>query len=131
MILKTELDPVPHGDQTKGFMYFGRYGASHHTGKVYGEIFAFHVTDIELLRHCVQAVRDLLVKKAIGRCNTWTLYRAMVGIPTITDQSGNILLNGFDFHVLKGNFIEIDDATEDFDCPEDYDRWIQSENKYM
>lgn len=128
-ITSAPLDSVPHGDPTKGFTFFGRYGKSHVLNKPYGEIFAAHITDIVLLKHCVKAVRDYFERGIVERCNTWALYRAMVGMPIITVKK-KILFNGLCFHCLRGNFVEIDDETDDFDGPNEYEEWVKIHGKH-
>lgn len=124
-ILTKPVQSVPHGTAGKGFLFFGRYGGSDITGKVWGEIFGLHVTDIDLFLHDLEYVKDQYLRGIMGRCGTWALYRVMVAIPSISDDYGNLLLYGPSFHVLRGNFVEIDDSTEDFDLPEDYITWLE------
>lgn len=94
---------------------YGRFGPSHITGCEYGELFAFSFTpkmraDIEIALHTLAVRRryDL-----IGRIGGWELYRLL---------SGASDLNA---HIRYKNFVEINDETEDFDFPHDYERWVQ------
>ena len=45
-------------------------------------------------------------------CGAWAIYRHLQGLPLRK-------------HRCRQNFLDIDDFTEDFDVPEDYDRWIE------
>jgi hypothetical protein len=88
---------------------FGRYSNSYITGRG-GELFAmsFYSNDFERVQ---QAMTDLI---ALGVTRGgWELYRKLEG------------LNLHD-HEYGKNFIEINDLTDDFDYPGDYDTWIQA-----
>ncbi len=95
-------------------MFFGRFGSSGFTGKGWGELFGVYVAEgkseflLEKLMHLV-SIRD---GRVVIDINGWELYRAVVGL-------------GVKQHQIKGNYIEIDDFTEDFDYPQDYDNWLK------
>lgn len=94
-------------------LFFGRENASIITKKDYGEIYAilFTNSNINTLLYCFHKLRLLYNKKIIGRIKHWELYRMLQSIP-------------LHIHKITKNFIEIDDFTEDFDYPHDYDKWI-------
>lgn len=103
---------------------YGRFGPSKITGCPYGEIFGFafrpnmrHKIEIALYSIAVMKKYDI-----IGRCGGWELYRKL---NDATD---------LEFHSKYRNFIEINDATDDFDFPHDYDRWVEKvlkKNKHL
>jgi hypothetical protein len=91
---------------------FGRAGASRYTGCPYGEIFAQRFTCFaehgeNLARLNAMYLKGTCMRPASG----WAHYQLMIG------SSPNI-------HTVGPRFVEIDDFTEDFDCPEDYDTWV-------
>jgi hypothetical protein len=89
-----------------------RPGPSTITGKPYGECWAFSLPE-----HTHQRYRETLVWLAgmgalgeTGRCGGWPLYRALL----------NQNLND---HTMTTNYQVIDDWSEDFDYPHDFDMW--------
>jgi hypothetical protein len=100
---------------------FCRFNGSNLTGTKHGELFAqsFYPDDIELHRKNLYYIAELRKNNIIDRCGGWEHYRAMQG------------LTGSDISIHKnyGNAVEIDDFTEDFDMPSDYDKWISNWNK--
>lgn len=94
------------------FNFYGRKGGSLITGKPYEEIFAVK-GDGDKIRECVEKVRELYKEKKIKRCIGWELYEAYHNLP-IT------------YPVPSFEFLgEINDETEDFDSPEDYEEYIK------
>ncbi len=81
--------------------------------KNYGELFAIKFRGDEIVSYCKKLRDDFLAGK-IRRCIGWELYRSMSLLP----------LNE---HKIKSHlFVELPaDETEDFDKPEDYDKWIK------
>lgn len=82
------------------------------TGSRWGECFAY-----SLPAHTLDTFRSTLVWLAgmhelqeIGRCGGWELYRALCG-----EDLHN--------HVMYDHHIVIDDWSEDFDYPADYELW--------
>lgn len=106
------------GHKEPGFWVFGRPFESSITGKPYGEIFAFtfypeSIPDIEF---CLDRVTSLEKRMVIRKANVWSLYRAMLKIPD----------DLMDLHIVsEKGFVNINDWTEDFDYPVDYDRYIE------
>jgi len=91
----------------KEWQLFGRFGPSEVTGTPWGECFAqsFHTEHIE--EHYAK-LREMA--KMEGKTGGWVHYRMMQGMEPLAHRRGP-------------RFTEIDDWTDDFDFPEDYDRW--------
>ena len=109
-------------DQIVGFWehewrLFARVGASTVTGCAWGECFAQSFWAAHHAEHlkALELVRDLEACGEIGRGGGWEHYRAMCGAKTAT-RLGH--------HADQGRLTPIDDWTDDFDSPTDYDRWI-------
>ncbi|HVX84500.1 MAG TPA: NTP transferase domain-containing protein [Phycisphaerae bacterium] len=90
------------------YQFFGRREGSYYTGRAWRELFAisFSPAGAEPLRACMEAVK---VEQATGRqgnCGGWRVYERLHG------SSGQ-------------RFTVIDDFTDDFDYPEDYERWLR------
>jgi len=90
-----------------------RPGASELTGCPHGECWAYAIPE-----HQLDWFADRLIWLAgmheLGqtwRCGGWELYRALTG-----QDLGE--------HVMGTNHVVIDDWTEDFDYPADYDMWL-------
>ena len=99
--------------ETDTFLFFGRHASSlNKTGKQWEEIFAIKAGKADYLREGCAFIREGLIEGSVWRGGAWELYRKMVGLPLSKNE-------------LKGNFETIDDETEDFDFPEDYDRWME------
>lgn len=115
---ESAMDTIMQHDKN-GFWVFGRAFNSKITGKPYGEIFAlsFYPEDREKLFFALERVSKLEERAVIDKANVWAVYRAMMKLP-------DDIMND---HIVGGNFVNIDDWTEDFDLPRDYDvfrkRW--------
>ena len=97
---------------TEEYNFYGRKGANNKTKKKYEEIFAVKGDGDKIQEH-VDKVRQLYKEKKINRCLGWELYESYHGLP-IT------------FPVPSFEFLgEINDLTEDFDTPEDYEEYIK------
>lgn len=96
---------------------FCRPEASRITGHKWGECFAISFYPESHDEMTVQLRRTATLWKTgkISRCGGWELYRAMTGRPDDKIRHP---------HTMTTNFIKIDDFTEDFDSPEDYELWI-------
>lgn len=96
---------------------FARYGPSSFTGCEWGECFAqsFYPDSVEKHHRGLVSLVEAIKNKVIDRCGGWEHYRWMVGADLKS-------------HVKRGNFYEIDDFTDDFDYPEDYERWLKRFN---
>lgn len=98
-------------ETTGDFRAFGRPGASTTTGKPHGEVFAIRFSDKKLAGDALTAMRNACMRGATRSLVGWTWYRQVEGAPLEQPFIGD-------------RFVVIDDRTEDFDCPEDYERWI-------
>lgn len=85
--------------QTGDMMFFGN-GRS---------IVAIKVADGALFRHHVHRVRDLFLEGKIDKCIGWQVYQSFTGLPFGEKQIGE-------------KFLVLEDGTEDFNSPEDYNR---------
>lgn len=91
------------------FKWFLRKGASEITGKNRGEIFAFAFNSSQ----AAELSQKLLYLVSMGQGEQhaqWDFYKATVG-PVVSDMFTN------------PHYEEIDDWTEDFDTPADFDTW--------
>lgn len=91
---------------------FGRMNASEITGKKWGELFAFsfYPEHIQSLKNAINKATSAYRYGYVNRCKGWEIYRSWAG--------GDIGI-----HRQYGHFTEIDDFTDDFDFPEDYNLW--------
>ena len=100
--------------------FFGRENGSAITGKTYGELFAisFNKYDQTPILHYLKILELKFKTNKINRFVTWELYKIINNIK-LTD------------HKIKNHFIEINDFTDDFDLPIDYDIWYKNLNNYL
>lgn len=101
--------------EKREWLLWARPFASRLTGTQWGECFAqsWWWDDTHLHDAALRRIVDLYQRGIISRCGGWEHYRAMIGLP-------DDLMN----RQLFGGKIEIiDDFTEDFDYPYDYERW--------
>lgn len=118
-------------NDSEDWFYYGRQISSVITGKEYGEHWGwhFHTKHIQPLTNCAEracAVAKQLIKQyeedPEGTKYPWTMeetskmcYRAMANIDLM------------DPHLIEDkHWIEWDDETEDFDYPEDWDKWAKN-----
>ncbi len=103
----------------KEWMLFARKGKSSVTGCMHEEIFAqsFYPKDTpEHEKNLLKIVEAYQLK--LIRCGSgWHHYRCMVG------------LEHTDNKIIKDKIFNIDDFTDDFDYPLDYDTWMAHRNK--
>jgi len=104
-------------DDSTTWMVYGRPYKSSYTKKKYGEIFAnsFYSSNIKQFKTNLFYIADLCKRKIIKRCIAWEHYRAMSG------ARGKQL----EKHIVYKNFTVIDDYTDDFDYPKDYDTFLE------
>jgi hypothetical protein len=115
------MEKIMTNQSTKWTVY-GRVMGSPFTGKEYGELYgvSFYPESIGHMVECIERVAKLHDRGAIDSANLWALYRAMHNFP-------DDLMNS---HFAGTDFVEINDFTEDFDWPQDYDKFIERwENK--
>lgn len=94
------------------FKFFLRSGPSSFTGCAWKEIFGIAFSE-EYSRKVRQDLLYLVSMNQVERQAGWALYRYMIG-PTANGLFSN------------PHFVEIDDWTEDFDFPEDLEKWEES-----
>jgi len=97
---------------------FGRSGPSGFTGCRWGELFAQRFTSVEeheekLLRLDAMYREGTCRRKASG----WAHYRLMIG--------GDPQVHG-----VGPRFVEIDDFTDDFDYPDDFNAWLANYRRW-
>lgn len=97
------------------WVLFGRSTRSKITGCAWGECFAqsFYPEGIEEHKANLFKIANAYKNKEIKRCGGWEHYRAMVGLPLKE-------------HKITKRFYTIDDWTDDFDTPKDYERWVKN-----
>lgn len=100
------------------WLLFCRPDGSRITGGKWGECFAFSLKaeHLKLFEEKLHYVATLWKTGVIKRCGGWELYRAMIGR---TDKQVRHP------HKMGSNYVEINDATEDMDSPDDYNAWIK------
>lgn len=117
---------------------FGRFKRSSITGCRWREYFALSFHDQHIKRHEESLHRIIKMFKdgRLKKCGGWELSYAMGGIPIFNNSSSlpekifSYIYNRltsviFRLNLYKGaDFVSIDDWTEDFDYPEDYDTWM-------
>jgi hypothetical protein len=96
--------------------WFSRLNKSAVHGCPYGEGFGFSVApDFQpVFREKLQEVIDLKTRRLLHKNQGWQLYRHLAGASNLRR------------HHDYGNRVEIDDWTDDFDSPEDYQRWTSA-----
>ena len=99
--------------------FFFRFGPSKITGCEYGENFAISFVPEchDLFESSLHQVVKLNQEERVWRSGGWETYRVMSGAKT-PEAVG--------YHGLYRNYVEINDWTEDFDLPEDYDNWMKN-----
>jgi hypothetical protein len=104
--------------ENEDWTLFCRPHPSEITGSRYGECFAqsFYPKDIERHENALKKIAQYHKEGVIRRCGGWEHYRAMVGTPLFE-------------HKMTTNWELIDDFTDDFDYPEDYENWIMRKPK--
>ena len=97
--------------------YYCRHGASRFSGGDGPEGFALGFWPRHLEHHLAALERIVRLRRdgALWRCGAWELYRAMAGLPDAA------LIGDARTPELS---VEIDDWTEDFDFPSDYDAFM-------
>jgi hypothetical protein len=106
--------------EIKDWTLFCRFDKSTYTGTPWGECFAqsFYPEHIKQHKDALLHIAELRRHKKILRCGGWEHYRVMCGVE---DSKLNK-------HFRHGNAVNIDDWTDDFDFPDDYNRFIKKWN---
>lgn len=104
-----------------GVWVFGRPFNSTLTGKSYGEIFAisFYPEDKKKLLFALDRVSKLEARGVIKKANVWAVCRALLKLPD----------DLMSLHIVGGNFVNINDWTEDFDSPQDFKTFMKKRKK--
>lgn len=106
------MDKICAITETEKCQFIGRSTASRFHGCPYEEQFGFsllpehHEEVTDALNHVKQALQSGVIKG----CTGWATYRHLHGLPLRK-------------HKIRGDFVEINDFTDDFDYPLDYERW--------
>lgn len=104
-------------DRHEDWLAFGRSAKSEFTGCPYGEIFAHRFTNAEMHFSTLKLLDQLYrANLCAAHASGWALSQL------ISNEDPNL-------RTVGGNFVEINDFTEDFDFPEDYERWIANKCK--
>lgn len=95
---------------------FCRFGKSELTGCPYGEIygFSFELNSRDFAEEHMKKVGTLNKQGKLWRSSGWEIYRSMSGAKDLT------------VHKKYSNYVLIDDWTEDFDFPRDYEKWMRN-----
>lgn len=72
-------------------------------------IVAVKVADGKLFKSHVDRVRRLFVEGKIEKCIGWQVYQSFMGLP-------------FDEKKIESKYIVLEDGTEDYNSPEDFNR---------
>ena len=101
--------------EDSGMKFFGRENGSRLTGCNWGEMFAhsFYAEDIKEYEDSFTLSEALYKEGKTQRNEWWEHYRVCDG----QDPTK---------HTVGDRFIEIDDMTDDFDKPEDYDNFMRN-----
>lgn len=112
--------------ETDAIQWFGRSGPSETTGHSCAEIFGVTFP----ARHAEQLIEASRYVQSVYRCRgqedlvrAWTCLRHLEGQP-LEHDTGRI-----DSKKLQ-HFTEIDDMTDDFDYPNEYDSWLAAVERY-
>lgn len=117
----------------KSFKVFGRKSGSIITGARWGELFAFYIpqTFIPNWIDAVNKTDDLFNKKKIKRFSGWEVITYIFALNKYGKKNKNIhkdLEYILQERLFPDSFIEINDETEDFDFPQDYDNYMKRNN---
>jgi hypothetical protein len=104
----------------KEWTLFCRPTGSSITGTRWGECFvqSFYPEHIEEHEAALHRVAELQRTGELKKGGGWHHYRVMEGLPP-------------NKHTMKGRYVCIDDWTDDFDFPEDYETWKANREKFL
>lgn len=107
--------------KSNNIIFFGRKSGSTITDKKWQEIFgmSFNFTHNKILLEKLEYIKKLYERRKIKRFITWELYKFLNNIP----------INQIPITDFNEDFININDFTDDFDFPIDYDNWIKKYNQ--
>ena len=110
----------------QSFNVFGRKRASNITSCKWGELFAFYIP-VAFKPEFTKAVNmaDYLYKRRyLSRFSGWELISYIYVTNKTTKNIQKEIKRVQDIRLFPESFIEIDDTTEDFDFPSDYDSYL-------
>jgi len=102
---------------TGEYSFFGRPGPSRWTGRPWAEMFAlsFAPSMHGTICSAMEGVRELLIAGTIPRGGGWEVYRFLKKLDPVC------LLERT--QPVSDSFVTIDDVTDDFDRPADFEEW--------
>jgi hypothetical protein len=107
------------------YTFFGRPGPSRWTGRRWAELYA--LSFLSSARHMIQeamlTIRQMLATKQIRRGGGWEVYRHLQNLNPVCMLQDKI--------PIAQAFITIDDFTDDFDFPDDYETWMRHMRAYQ
>jgi hypothetical protein len=101
--------------------FIGRSKKSQITGCPYQELFGFSLLpeNHAAVDQSIARVKHAMATEEIKVCAGWSIYRHLQGLPLRKRR-------------CPKNFLDINDFTEDFDFPWDYEKWIERfEGRYV
>ena len=103
------------------FKVYGRKYKSKITNKPHGELFAFYIpqTFIKDFIESILRVEQLFKQGIISRWSGWELISYIY-----SNNTPSKMQHIFNNRLFPESFIEIDDYTDDFDTPEEYDKFV-------
>lgn len=114
--LTEEAAATMFADGQTGLVWYGRCGASSHTGKRWGELWglSFDTADQALLEATCRRAAEVFRAGGVDQARARTVFQLLEG-QDVTRWAQP-----------APSLVEIDDLTEDFDSPEDLRRWLYS-----
>lgn len=105
------------GYKPERWVLFCRPEASEITGTPYGECFAqsFYTKHHRKHEAKLHYIARLFKAGTISRCGGWEHYRAMTGRKGADVEK----------HEMSTHYVEVNDWTDDFDYPDDYENWLR------
>ena len=106
------------------FVVYGRHCASKITGCRYGEIFALHFYKEmhKKMEDEFKLLESNYRRKLVNHAGAWALFRRLGNLPYRKHSS-------LEKYLETGMFCLINDWTEDFDYPHDYDEWTKRKSQ--
>ena len=120
-------------ENEEDLMFFGNPEFNKYTGKPYGEIYAVK-TNEEFFKKAIEIEKH---RDSMSRCASWELYGYILKnkipysgyYPHFEEKVDGMCIKDPD--KVSKYFTEINDFTDDFDKPKDYDEWIKRYNEYF
>jgi hypothetical protein len=105
---------------SESYKFYGREDVNPWTQCEHGEIFALRISSVDAIVAALNRAQQAFATGEECRLSCWEVYRATQSIPFSTTYAAGW---------VKSNWFELCDLTEDFDCPEDYDRFLQAHSR--